>query len=74
MTHTKGGNAPPPLPPTAAPGDTPLWKGGRGSQESSKADQQSREANPHKKAEGKRLPLKSLIIELAEEIEISTDS
>lgn len=59
-TH-KGRKRTPPRPappPTAAPEDSPLWKGGRGSQESCTADQQSGEANTHKKAEGKRLALK----------------
>lgn len=61
-TH-KGRKCPPPPRGTAAPGDTPLWRGGRGSQQSCKADQQSGEADTHEKAEGKKkLVLRTLVV------------
>ena len=62
----------PPTPRTAAPGDTPFWRGGRGSQQSYKADQQSGEANIHKKAEGKK-KLVLRLSRLAEEIKTNTN-
>lgn len=57
-----------PPPGTAAPGDAPLWKGGRGSQESCAACHPAGKAETHEKAEGRGEPvLKSLVPGLAEE-------
>lgn len=66
---------PTPLPGTAAPGDAPLWKGGRGSQESCDADRQSGKTKTHEKAEGrKKLAFNHAFWELVEEIKINTNS
>lgn len=67
-THKGRKCTPTPPPGTAAPGDAPLWKGGRGSQESCAARHPAGKAETHEKAEGRGEPvLKSLVPGLAEE-------